>query len=135
MAKESGVGITTLSVDDSGGSARALVNDIGSFNFATPRGVQDVTGVDSSAIERLLLLADFSITMNGFFNDAGNASHDVFKTASSSSVMRTITFVHSGQTLPNECAIPDYPLTRSPTGELTWAVTALLSSTTVPTWA
>jgi hypothetical protein len=30
--------------------------------MATPRGVQDITGVDKSANERLLLLADASVT-------------------------------------------------------------------------
>ena len=45
MAKETGLGWTTLSVDDSGGTARAIINDVTNFNFSTPRGVQDVTGI------------------------------------------------------------------------------------------
>jgi hypothetical protein len=44
--------------------------------------VQDITGLDKSANERLLLLADFSISLAGVFNDASNMSHDVFKTVS-----------------------------------------------------
>lgn len=135
MAKESGLGVTTLSVDDSGGVARAIKNDITNFTFATPRGVQDVTGVDKSAMERLLLLADFSITLNGVFNDAVNQAHDVFKTVPSSSVARTTTIAHSGQTLPNEVLYTDYGLTRPASGELTWAAPGVLSDGTVPTWA
>lgn len=135
MAKESGLGWTTLSVDDSGGNVRAIKNDITNFNFATPRGVQDVTGVDKSAIERLLLLADFSITLNGVFNDASNQSHDVFKTVPSTSVARTVTLVHSGQTLANECLFTDYALTRAQSGELTFTAPGVLSDGTVPTWA
>ena len=135
MAKESGLGVTTLSVDDSGGVARAIRNDITNFDFATPRGVQDVTGLDKSAMERLLLLADFSITLNGVFNDAANQAHDVFKTVPSTSVARTVTFTHSGQTLPNECLFTDYALTRPISGELTWTAPGVLSDGTVPTWA
>ena len=135
MAKESGLGWTTLEVDDSGGTARDIKNDITNFNFATPRGVQDVTGVDSSAMERLLLLADFSITLNGVFNDAANQSHDVFKTVPSTAVARTTTLVVSGQTLACEALYTDYPLTRAQDGALTYAVPGVLSDGSVPTWA
>jgi hypothetical protein len=135
MAKESGLGWTTLSVDDSGGSVRAIKNDITNFEFSTPRGVQEVTGVDKSAIERLLLLADFSITLNGVFNDATNMSHDVFKTVPSTSVARTVTLTHSGQTLANETLFTDYALTRAETGELTYSAPGVLADGTVPTWA
>jgi len=103
MAKESGLGMT-VAVDDSGGVARSIENDITSVDFATPRGIQETTGLDKSAMERHLLLADFSISITGIFNDASNMSHDVFKTVPSSSVDRTVTIAHSGQTLPNGIA-------------------------------
>ena len=135
MAKETGLAVTTLSVDDSGGSARAILNNITNFDFATPRGVQVTTGVDKSAEERLLLLADMSVTLNGVFNDASNAAHDVFKTVPSTSVARTVTFTHSGQTLPNETLFTDYTLTRAADGSLVWAAPGVLSDGTVPTWA
>ena len=112
MAKESGVGWTTFSVDDHGGSARAIINDITDISFSTPRAVFDVTGLDKSAFERLLGLADFSCDANGVFNDAANLSHAVFSTVPSTSVARTLTMVVSGQTLPNAVLITDYPLTR-----------------------
>jgi hypothetical protein len=129
------LGWTTLSVDDSAGAVKAIKNDITNFNFATPRGVQDVTGVDKSAMERLLLLADFSITLNGVFNDATDFSHDVFKTVPSTSVNRTVTLTHSGQTLANETLFTDYALTRAQSGELTWTAPGVLANGTVPTWA
>ena len=135
MAKETGLGWTTLSVDDSGGSVQAIKNDITNFQFATPRGVQDTTGVDKSAMERLLLLADFSITLNGVFNDAAGASHAVFKTVPSSSVARTVSLAVSGQTLANETLFTDYALTRAQSGELTWSAPGVLSDGTVPTWS
>ncbi len=134
MAKEAGLGLT-CAVDDSGGTARSISNDIQTVDWGVPRGVQDVTGINSSGMERLLLLADFTITIVGTFNDASNLSHDVFKTVSSSSVTRTVTLVHSGQTLPNETIFTDYALARSATGELTYTAPGLLNSTTVPTWA
>ncbi|MEV6181354.1 hypothetical protein [Streptomyces sp. NPDC052015] len=97
--------------------------------------MQDITGIDKSAYERLLLLADFSVTLNGVFNDAANQSHDVFKTVPSTSVARTVTLTVSGQTLANECLFTDYPLTRSDSGELTFSAPGVLSDGTVPTWA
>ncbi|MGH7774464.1 MAG: hypothetical protein ACREQA_19750 [Candidatus Binatia bacterium] len=135
MAKETGMGWTTLSVDDSAGAVQAIKNDVTNFQFATPRGVQDVTGVDKSAMERLLLLADFSITLNGVFNDAVGASHVVFKTVPSTSVARTTTLVVSGQTLANEVLYTDYSLTRNQDGSLTWSAPGVLSDGTVPTWS
>jgi hypothetical protein len=135
MAKESGLGWTTLSVDDAAGSPQAIRNDITNFEFATPRAVQDVTGIDKSAFERLLLLADFSITLNGVFNDASNMSHAVFKTVPSTSVARTTTLTVSGQTLACEVLYTDYPLSRGNDGALTWAVPGVLADGTVPTWS
>jgi hypothetical protein len=135
MAKENGLGWTTLSVDDSGGSVQAIKNDVTNLAFGTPRGVQDVTGVDKSAYERLLLLADFTVTLNGVYNDAATSAHAVFKTVPSTSVNRTVTLVVSGQTLPNETLFTDYALTRAQSGELTWTAPGVLADGTVPTWA
>ncbi len=135
MPKESGLGWTTLSVDDSASAVKTILNDITDFSFATPRGVQDVTGVDKSAFERLLLLADFSITLNVVFNDASDQEHDVFKTVPSTSVARTVTMVVSSQTLANEVLFTDYPLSRGADGALTASVPGVLTGGTVPTWS
>lgn len=134
MAKESGLGWSTLSVDNAAGVLKDIKNDVTNFEFATPRAVQDVTGVDKSAFERLLLLADYSNTFNGVFNDATDRAHDVFKTVPSTSVARTTTLVVSGQTLTNEVLYTDYPLTRGNDGAFTWAVPGVLADGTVPTW-
>lgn len=135
MAKESGLGWTTASIDDASGTPRDIRNDFTNLQFATPRAVQDVTGIDKSAMERLLLLADFSVTFNGVFNDAVNMGHSVFKTVPSTSVARTTTLVVSGQTLTNEVLYTDYPLTRADDGALTYAVPGVLADGTVPTWS
>lgn len=135
MAKESGLAWTTLSVDDSAGTPRDIRNDITNFEFATPREEQEVTGIDKSAMERLLLLADFSIELNGVFNDAANLSHSVFKTVPSTSVNRTVSINVSGQTLANECLFTDYALSRGEKGELTWKAPGVLADGAVPTWS
>lgn len=135
MAKENGLGWTTLSVDDSAGSAKAIKNDITNLAISTPRAVQDVTGIDKSAMERLLLLADASITLNGVFNDAADASHAVFKTVPSTSVARTTTATVSGQTLANEMLYTDYQLNRADDGALTWSAPGVLADGVVPAWS
>ena len=135
MAKVTGLAWTTASIDDSAGVARAIINDITNLSFATPRGVQDVTGIDKSAVERLLLLADFSVTVNGVFDPAANAAHDVFKTVPSTSVNRTVTLVTNGKTLPNETLFTDYQITRPQSGELNFQAPGVLADGTVPTWA
>lgn len=135
MAKQSGLGWTTFSVDDSSGSAQAIKNDVTDFSFSTPRAVQDVTGIDKSAMERLLLLADFSVTPNGVFNAASNQAHDVFKTVPSTSVLRTVTMTISSKTLACETLFTDYQIKRDASGALTWSAPGVLGDGTVPTWA
>lgn len=136
MAKTSGLGATVL-VDDASSAAQTISNDVTNLSFATPRGVQDVTGVDKSAHERLLLLADYSATLNGVFNNGSNASHAVFKTIPSTTVPRNVKIEPtSGSTpfLSCLCVLTDYTITRANAGELTWAVPAALADGTVPTW-
>lgn len=133
MAKESGLGWTALSIDDSGGTPQDLRSDTTNFSFSTPRNVQDVTGIDKSAMERLHLLADFSISLNGVFDDATSDSvHDAFAVLDNA---RTVTITVSAQTLANECLFTDYALTRAADGSLTFSVPGQLSNGTVPTWA
>lgn len=133
MAKASGLGWTTASVDDASGTPVVMKNDFTNLQMATPRGVQDVTGLDKSAEERLLLLSDFSVTGNGVFNSA--VSHTVWRTVPSTSVPRTTTMVVNGATIAPEVLYTDYPLTRGATGELTWSVPGVLADGTVPTWS
>jgi hypothetical protein len=141
MAKTSGLGLTALSVDDSAGTARDVRNDVSDFQMSTPRAVQDVTGLDKSAMERLLLLADFSITLNVVgFNDAANTgAHTVLKTIPSNSAQRTVTVTITGgvgtNTLATECLFTDYAITRGSDGALTATAPGVLANGAVPTWA
>lgn len=143
MAKISGIGWDVLSIDDSSGTLRDIRNDITNFSFATPRGVQDVTGVDKSAMERLLLLADMSVDVNGVVNFAANASHDVFKTVPSTSVAREFslgltdgaTTYSLGLSPQTTLLFSDYTWTRAQSGELTFAAPGVLANGVVPTWS
>lgn len=132
--KINGLGWTTCSLDDSSGTAQAIRNDIVSQTFATPRAVQDVTGLDKSAIERILNLADFNATLNYVMNIDSNAVFAVASTASSSSVQRALTNTFSGKTLAVECLLTDFPVNRSASGELTGALPLVLANGAVPTW-
>lgn len=134
MAKEGGFPFA-VTVDDSVGAPQVISNDITNLQYGTPRAVQDVTGVNKSAIERLLLLADMTVTLNGVFNDAANMSHVVFKTVPGTSVLRTTTLAISGQTLAAELFYTDYATTRGADGSLTWSAPGVLGDGTVPTWS
>ena len=81
------------------------------------------------------MLADGAININGVFNDAANKSHIVFKTVSSTSVVRTVAIAISSQSLSMEMNFNDYVLTRAATGEFTWSAPGVLNSTTVPAWS
>ena len=136
--KTSGLGGAIL-VADSSQSAQTITNDVTNYQFSTPRAVQDVTGVDKSANERILLLADYSVTLNGVFNVASNMSHAVFKTIPSTSVVRSVELDVIGTTtgqpvMAVNCLLTDYQLTRANTGELTWQVPGSLADGAVPTW-
>lgn len=133
MAKQSGLGWTTLSIDTSAGSPTDVRNDVTSLDVATPRAVQEITGIDKSAMERLLLLADGSVSITGVFNATG--AHLVFRTIPSTSVLRTTSIGVGGVSLAMEMLYTDYSLARSDKGELTYKTAGSLADGTVPTWA
>lgn len=141
MAKVTGLAWTTLNVGDSSNASTDIRNDVTTLNFSTPRGVQDVTGIDKSAIERLLTLADFSVTINGVFNPTGE--HVPFATIPSTSVNRMMAITTNGKNLNLGTAgagtgavlFTDYQISRAQTGELTYSVPGVLANGSVPTWS
>ena len=133
MAKESGLGFTAA-IDDAGGTVRTISNDITGLTWQMPSAEQDITGLTSSARERLLLLADFTFTLTGVFNAASNQSHDVFKAVNLTSVTRTCTLTHSLQILETECLFNDYAIARGGDGSLIWTAPGELNETVVPAW-
>lgn len=137
MSKESGMGMT-VAIDDSSGSAQTLTTDVTSLTITMPSAVQDVTAVGSSAMERLLLLADLSVTFNGVFDDGANLAHSVLKnyrTNAGVELGRTTSIAHSGQTLADTLLYQNYDLNRAADGSLTWTTTGNLADGTVPAWS
>jgi len=58
-----------------------ISGDVGALsNLSTPRGEQNVTGIDKSANERIQLLVDGDISFDTFFNDATDQIHDALST-------------------------------------------------------
>lgn len=112
-----------------------ISNDVTNWQFATPRAVQDVTGVDKSAMERILLLADFSVTLNGTFNP--DLSHTVFENITDDNTVRTTKIEPTSGATPYlsvETLYTDYQVTRSNSGELSWSAPGVLADGTVPVW-
>jgi hypothetical protein len=135
MAKQSGLG-DYLAVDDSGGTARDISDNVTSYEIANTQNLLDSTTISKSAMERLIGLGDYVMTLTGVFDKASNKSHDVFKTKSGT---RTVTLAIGGNTtgypeLESEMLVSDYNLSRGNDGGLTWTATLNLQSGTVPTW-
>lgn len=135
MAKQSGLAWSTFTIEESDGTtARDLRNDITNFQVATPRGVQDVTGLDKSAYERIMLLADLSYTLTGVYNPSAQKSHQVFRTVSSSDTQRTTVCGIGSESLTSQILYTDYSLQRGADGTFVWTVPGVLADGTVPTW-
>jgi hypothetical protein len=135
MAKASGL-TTSVTLDNSAGAGKNISNDITSVSIATPRGVQEITGLDKSAVERLLLLADGTGSINGVFNTAADMSHAVIKTSVSSAATRTMVIVYPGPaTLTLEVVITSYNVERGEDGSLKWSAEFALANGTAPAWS
>jgi hypothetical protein len=134
---------TSLQVGDASNALQDIRTDVTNWNFSTPRNTQDVTGVDKSAIERLALLADFSITLNGVFDPGTNLEHAVFSTVSSTSVNRAVAITINGKNMNmgttgagnGAVLFTDYQISRPQDGSLTYSAPGVGSTGTVPTWS
>lgn len=139
MAKETGLGWTAWSVDDSSGTLRDIRRPTTALQVAMPRGVQDATGLDQYAFERLLLLADLSGTMSGVFDDAANNVHDVLKSVPSQTAGREFLYTVSGQSLgvtnTPTIHVTDYQLNRQQSGEFLWSAPFVLANGVIPAWS
>lgn len=132
--KESGIGWTTASRDDSADSLKAIVNCVLNIDFSITRGVQDVTGLDKSAMERLLLLGDYSSTWLMAFNDCSGKSFDVHKTVASADAVRDEKLTISAQKLDTKVLLTGMDLARAADGSFTISGPAVLQDGTDPTW-
>ena len=124
MAKVSGL-TTAVTV-----ASNVISNDVTSINVDTPFGEQDITGLDKSAIERLLLRADCTGTMTGVFNTTASMSHATLKTPGS----KTFVIGFPGATLTFTAVTTNYAVTMAEDGSLVWSVNWALSSGTAAAW-
>jgi hypothetical protein len=108
-------------------------NDITNLSFATPRAVQDITGIDKSANERLLLLADATVTLEIVFNPTG--AHTVFSTVPSTSACRTRVHRRRRQDPRDGDALHGLPAAALQHRRAHRVCPAVLADGTVPTWA
>jgi hypothetical protein len=87
MAKSSGLGANCYV----GGFD--LSGDVGSLqNISTPRAVQDVTGINKSAMERIYLTRDGAMAYSTFFNPSAAQSHPVLSALPTTD--QPVTYVH-----------------------------------------
>ena len=133
MAKTSGLGWTTCTMDNAATAAKDIKRDVTNLDFATPMNTAVVTGLDQLAEERIGLLMDFSGSLNTAFNPAADRAHLVLATGDMR-VPRTLLLEISGQSLTNEVLLTDCKYTRSANGEFTGQHPFVLSSGIVPTW-
>jgi len=136
MAIQTGLG-DYIAVDDSGGSARDISDNVQSYEIGNSQNLLDSTTVSKSALQRLIALGDLQVTINGMFDAASNKSHDVFKTKSGT---RTFDLRIGGNSSSNpqltaEMLVADYNLSRGTDGALNFTASLMLQSGTVPTWS
>lgn len=116
MSKQSGLG-DALFV-----AGRDISGDTGSLSrIGQPRAMQDVTGIDKSAHERIYGLRDGEITFNSFFNDSLLHEHAILSPLPTADVICTYL---RGTTLGGNAAAMvakqvNYDPTRSASGFLT----------------
>lgn len=121
MSKQSGLGdnLYIAGYDLSGD-----INALG--NIGGGPAVQEVTGIDKSAMERIGLLRDGRMQMTSFFNPATDRAHDRFSALPTTDVIMTY---FRGTTLGGSSANLvakqlNYDGTRADSGEFTFAVEA-----------
>ena len=137
MAKQSGLG-DYLAVDDSGGTLRDISNDLTSLEVNIAQNLLDITGIDKSAMERLIGLGDGTINLTGVFDaSAANKAHDVFKTRTGT---RTVDYKVGGNTTGNpyltmEMLVSSYVPVHNADGSLSFTAGLSLQSGTTPTWS
>ena len=138
MAKTSGLG-ATIDVADSGGTSRTISDDITDFTLATPVALQDTTGVDVSAHQKLALLRDLNESFKGVCNFAANMSHAVLSTITTSPNNRASSVypTSNGSTpvMTANLLFKAYNIARAADGALTFQADADLADGNTPTWA
>lgn len=116
-------------------STNDVRTDVTSLDIATPRETQDVTGIDKSAMERLLLLADGSVDINFVYDDAASKIHATLKNVATETTFKATAIGVSGQTLSMNLLYTDYKLSRGDDGSFTGSSNGVLADGTAPAWS
>lgn len=129
MAKQNGVW-TTLTI-----ASNNLINDVSSLEASTPIDVQEVTGLDKSAIERIALLADLSFSVKAAaINFSASQFHATFKNVTSG-VAKAVSAVVGGSTLAANVLFSEYKMSRGEDASLGGEASGMLSDGAVPAWS
>jgi hypothetical protein len=108
-----------------------ISNDVMSLQFDTPYGTAEITGLDKSAVERLLLRADCTGTVTCAFNVDSARSHATLKTPGS----KTFIINFGGVATATFTAITtSYGLAIANDGNITVTAPWQLSSGTAVAW-
>jgi predicted secreted protein len=137
MAKQTGIPVT-ITVEDSGGTARDISSDVRSFTVNPTAELIEITGLDKTGMERLTGLLDVECTLNGVVNFAANKSHDVLKNfhvVNSGDAGREIVVDYGDATATFVVRFSAYTITRGDDGSLTWTATGSLSSGDANIWS
>lgn len=134
MSKVTGI-VSSLSVDDASGTPQTISDDTTQVTIAIPRGQQDVTGLDKSAIERLGLLIDCTVSVTGVADFASDKEHDVFKADPSGTRTVVVGLSNSAATLTFEANLQDYGFSRAQDGSLTYTATLVNADGSAPVWS
>ena len=136
MAKQTGLG-DYIAVDDSGGTARDISSDVNTLTIGNSQNLLEVTGLDKSAVERIVALSDGSVSIGGTCNFAANKEHAVL--AEGRTATRTFDYRIGGNSSSNprlqmEMVIGAYNYDRGADGSSTWSCDMSLQDGTVPDW-
>jgi hypothetical protein len=136
VAKLTALGCT-VNLDDSGGVARDITNDVSSFTLNTPRGVIDVSGLDKTGYERLLGRSDITGQLAGSYDPGANLAHAVLKTVptQAGTVTRTLTVGFSTGTATCKVMVSDYAISVGQDGAMTWTAPFQAANGTALTWS
>lgn len=135
MAKISAL-TTTVTIDDANGSGRDISADVTSLSINTSRGEQDITGLDKSAMERLLLRSDTTVALQGVYDPGSNLAHAVFSTVGTQAgtVTRTAVIGFPIGTATVETVPSNYNLNVGADGAVTWSVDLHTANGTAIAW-
>jgi hypothetical protein len=131
MSKFTGLGMA-LTVDDSSGAGVIISEDVASVTQNTTNGEQDVTGLSQSAIERLSLLEDTDLTING----SGFPSSTTRAVFTNRANERTVVIQYPDLVeFTFEGRVYSYNLVRGQDGGVTWTANIKQADGAVGVWS